>query len=162
MECEGGEPVALRWIAWKILLSYLIAVTGSQCSTLDQDLHLGLPEVMILTCISYTPAIQLMEKWRNTVDLRRKMLLRVLASIALGGCGIWSMHFAGMNALELTLGDGSVLATNFDVGLTVLSLAAAIVGAFIGLNIASKDPFFLEVEADKRRNILVWSSSFDI
>ncbi|KAG2508633.1 hypothetical protein BBO99_00008900 [Phytophthora kernoviae] len=79
----------------------------------------------------------------------------LLSSVALGGCGIWCMHFTGMNALRLTREDGSVLSVNFEAGLTALSFICAVGGVFIGLKIASADPFFLELEQEKRKNILV-------
>lgn len=46
---------------------------------------------------------------------------------ALGGAGIWSMHFIGMIAYEIPM------EINYDLGLTVLSLILAIVVVGIGL-----------------------------
>ncbi|KAF4045430.1 Bacterial signaling protein N terminal repeat domain-containing protein [Phytophthora infestans] len=125
------EEISQHWLVSKIFLSYLIAITGSFCT------------------------IQLMEKWRSAIDTRDKLILMLLSSIALGGCGIWCMHFTGMNALELTRDDGSVLTVDFEAGLTILSFICAVGGVFVGLKIASADPFFLELEQEKRKNILV-------
>lgn len=96
-----------------------------------------------------------MEKWRSAIETRDKFILLLLSSVALGGCGIWSMHFTGMNALELIREDGSVLTVDFEAGLTILSFICAVGGVFVGLKIASADPFFLELEQEKRKNILV-------
>lgn len=96
-----------------------------------------------------------MEKWRSAIDTRDKLILMLLSSIALGGCGIWCMHFTGMNALELTRDDGSVLTVDFEAGLTILSFICAVGGVFVGLKIASADPFFLELEQEKRKNIQI-------
>lgn len=96
-----------------------------------------------------------MEKWRGAIETRDKLILMLLSSVALGGCGIWCMHFTGMNALQLTREDGTVLAVDFEAGLTILSFICAVGGVFIGLKIASADPFFLELEQKKRKNILV-------
>ncbi|KAG6961872.1 hypothetical protein JG688_00008860 [Phytophthora aleatoria] len=125
------EEISQHWLVSKIFLSYLIAITGSFCT------------------------IQLMEKWRSAIDTRDKFILMLLSSIALGGCGIWCMHFTGMNALELTREDGSVLTVDFEAGMTILSFICAVGGVFVGLWIASADPFFLELEQEKRKNILV-------
>lgn len=95
-----------------------------------------------------------MEKWRSTTDPKWRLLLLALASVALGGCGIWSMHFRGMNALELILDDDSIVSIDFDPGLTALSFVAAIAGVFVGLQIACKDPFFLEIEQERRSAVL--------
>ncbi|KUF91217.1 hypothetical protein AM588_10002982 [Phytophthora nicotianae] len=125
------EGISQHWLVSKIFLSYLIAITGSFCT------------------------IQLMEKWRSAIDTRDKFILMLLSSIALGGCGIWCMHFTGMNALELSREDGSVLTVDFEAGLTILSFICAVGGVFVGLKIASADPFFLELEQEKRKSILV-------
>ncbi|EEY66449.1 uncharacterized protein PITG_21314 [Phytophthora infestans T30-4] len=79
--------------------------------------------------------IQLMEKWRSAIDTRDKLILMLLSSIALD--------------------DGSVLTVDFEAGLTILSFICAVGGVFVGLKIASADPFFLELEQEKRKNILV-------
>lgn len=86
---------------------------------------------------------------------RSKLFYLFLASVALGGCGIWSMHFTGMNALQLHLSNGVLLEINFELGLTILSFIFAIGGVFTGLKIASTDPFFLEMEQARRKEILV-------
>ncbi|RLN37641.1 hypothetical protein BBJ28_00007328 [Nothophytophthora sp. Chile5] len=122
-----GEEILQHWQASKIVLSYLIAVTGT---------------------------IQLMEKWRSAQNPKDKLVLLVLSSVALGGCGIWCMHFTGMTALQLTREDGSILPVDFEAGLTVLSFICAVLGVFVGLKIASTDPFFLEMEQEKRKSIL--------
>lgn len=85
----------------------------------------------------------------------RKLFLLALSSLALGGCGIWSMHFTGMNALGMRLDDGTLLEVNFEAGMTIVSFVFPVVGVFIGLKIASADPFFLEVEQSRRKAILV-------
>ena len=100
-------------------------------------------------------AIQLMEQWRRHEDGWKKLGLVVMASIALGACGIWATHFTGMNALELQLDDGTTLSMSYEAGMTFLSLAAAVVGVLAGLRIASFDPFFLEMEQEERASMLV-------
>lgn len=64
------------------------------------------------------------------------------------------MHFTGMGALNMTLDDGSILIVNFEGGMTILSLIFPVLGVFIGLKIASEDPFFLEMEQSRRKAIL--------
>ncbi|RLN37645.1 hypothetical protein BBJ28_00007330 [Nothophytophthora sp. Chile5] len=96
-----------------------------------------------------------MEKWRSVTEPKAKLVLLVLSSVALGGCGIWCMHFTGMTALQLTREDGSILPVDFEAGLTVLSFLSAVLGVFVGLKIASTDPFFLEMEQEERKNLLL-------
>ncbi|RLN37640.1 hypothetical protein BBJ28_00007329 [Nothophytophthora sp. Chile5] len=103
-----------------------------------------------------------MEKWRSVTEPKAKLVLLVLSSVALGGCGIWCMHFTGMTALQLTREDGSILPVDFEAGLTVLSFLSAVLGVFVGLKIASTDPFFLEMEQEERKNLLVRSKAFDL
>jgi NO-binding membrane sensor protein with MHYT domain len=96
-----------------------------------------------------------MEQWRQYETAGMKLLLMVLSAITLAGCGIWCTHFTGMNALDLVLDDGTALEIHFEVGLTILSFIFPVVGVFVGLKIASTDPFFLEVEATRRKNMMV-------
>lgn len=120
------------WNVETVVLSYVIAVTGSFCT------------------------IQVMEQWRLQESRRHKRKLLALAAIALGGCGIWAMHFTGMQALEIHLKDGTRVDVDFHVGLTIVSFVLAILGVLIGLKVASRDPFFLELE-DSRRKAMVAS-----
>jgi len=96
-----------------------------------------------------------MEQWRMQETKRMKTFYLFLAAVALGGCGIWSMHFTGMNALQMRLNNGMLLEVDFELGLTILSFIFAVAGVFIGLKIASTDPFFLEIEQARRKEILV-------
>ncbi|TMW55679.1 hypothetical protein Poli38472_010561 [Pythium oligandrum] len=99
-------------------------------------------------------AIQVMEQWRSQENKWKKLLLLGLSSLALGGCGIWSMHFTGMNALRIELNDSTMLEVNFEGGITILSFVFAVLGVFVGLKIASTDPFFLEIEHSRRKELL--------
>ncbi|MFC9997229.1 MHYT domain-containing protein [Nocardia sp. NPDC127526] len=55
----------------------------------------------------------------------------VAAAVALGGCGIWVMHFTAMLGFAIT--DATI---RYDVPMTALSAAIAIVVVWIGLSIA--------------------------
>lgn len=104
---------------------------------------------------SNTEAIQLMEEWRCVEELRHKRLFLLLSSVSLGGCAIWCMHFTGMTALSLQFDIGIEVEIDYELSFTALSLAFAVVGVFIELKIASIDPFFWEMEAQHRQNMLV-------
>lgn len=160
------HSISQHWSVDTISLSYLIAITGSYCSTFA---CIRVPCVAMrprrgrsrrLTgfdaCALYVcaPAIQLMEQWRVQESRKRKLFLLALSSFSLGGCGIWCMHFTGMNAFDMILDDGSRLEVNFELGFTILSLIFPVIGVFIGLKIASEDPFFLEMEQSRRKEIL--------
>lgn len=96
-----------------------------------------------------------MEQWRQYERRGTKRALLAVSAFALGGCGIWCTHFTGMNALELKLQDGTQLEINFEPGLTFISFVFPVLGVFVGLPIASRDPFFLEIEVKRRNDLLV-------
>jgi len=71
---------------------------------------------------------------RVPVCEKSKLGFWVLSSgLALGGGGIWSMHFIAMLAMDMPF------AMQFDIGLTVLSLVIAIVFVSIGIIVAGRD-----------------------
>lgn len=63
-----------------------------------------------------------------------KMGAAITAGIALGGIGVWSMHFIGMLALKMDVSSGFGMIEN------AISLAAAITCTSAALIIVSKDP----------------------
>ena len=77
-----------------------------------------------------------------------KRKLMFMSSVALGGCGIWSAHFVGINAMQLTA-DGVRLEMYFEPVLTSISMLSAVFFVFVGVLIASKDPFFVEIQEDQ-------------
>ena len=94
-----------------------------------------------------------MEQWRLESSAYESRKLMRMASVALGACGIWSMHFVGMNALQLTA-DGIKLEMYFEPVLTFISLLSAVLAVFGGLLIASKDPFFVNIQESRRNDLL--------
>jgi NO-binding membrane sensor protein with MHYT domain len=62
-------------------------------------------------------------------------------SISVGGCAIWSMHFAGMAALRIE-SEGDNLTLSYNTGVTILSLLVAIACVYLGLFISSRDRVF--------------------
>ena len=58
----------------------------------------------------------------------------VAAGLALGGIGVWSMHFIGMLALKLDVGSAYAL---FETG---VSLLAAVVGSAVALGFVARAP----------------------
>lgn len=90
-------------------------------------------------------AVTLAELYRVVCRVHPKFisseLTLVLMSIAIGMGAIWSMHFVGMGALTLKV-DGKELETNYDIGITILSMLAAIICVYIGLYISSRDQMF--------------------
>lgn len=152
-----GATILQHWTGTRIVLSYLISVTGSYCSAwIDHAvLNDGSNFEKLNDALLLLTAIQLMEQWRRVEEPSFKRLLLLLSSLALGGCGIWCMHFTGMTALELRLENGVQLQIDFELGLTALSFMFAVAGVLVGLKIASSDPFFLEIEAERRKQMLV-------
>ncbi|CCI48111.1 unnamed protein product [Albugo candida] len=95
-----------------------------------------------------------MEQWRYEQRPRKKRTFLIIAAVVLGGGGIWSMHFTGMNALKIRLQNKQTLEIDFEGWLTILSFIFAVGGVLVGLLIASRDPFFLELEREKRAQLL--------
>ncbi|MFI5444613.1 MHYT domain-containing protein [Polaromonas sp. UC242_47] len=58
----------------------------------------------------------------------------VTAGVALGGIGVWAMHFIGMLALDLDL------ASSYSLIETVISLGAAILASSLALGFVAKAP----------------------
>lgn len=96
-----------------------------------------------------------MEQWRLTQDEKVKNHLLKLSSFALGGCTIWALHFTGMDALVLKTKEGRVLDMQYEGFLTIFSIIAPVTAMYIGLRIASRDGFFLAVQSEDRKLMLV-------
>lgn len=59
----------------------------------------------------------------------------LVAGIAFGGLGVWSMHFIGTLALRMPI------AVDYSIGITLLSLLAAVAAATWGLGIVAENPY---------------------
>jgi PAS domain S-box-containing protein len=107
------------------------------CGARPGDLTGGHDSVLVAVSIAiavlgaYT-ALDLAGRMRNAEDGGRHFWW-ALSAIAMGG-SIWSMHFVAMLAFSLPFPIG------YDIGLTLLSLFAAIVMSGIGLYIAGRRP----------------------
>ena len=116
---ESDEYETLRWNAQLIALSYFSAVLGALLS------------------------LDMLEEARNAQKSSREAFLFFLVSsaIGLGVCGIWTMHFIGMLALDI---EGVEI--QYDLFLCLLSAIVAIVFVFAGFYTAmgsgfkAKDP----------------------
>src|SRR5262252_8699935 len=105
------DVVTYRWDFVFIALSYLAAVTGSFAA---------------LQCAVAIPQGQGRVNWNA----------RRAAAIALGGGGIWYMHFIGMSAFDAP----RQLLLRYDLLTTVASMVAAIIVAAAALYIVGRDP----------------------
>lgn len=92
---------------WLVSLSYIVSVIGAFTS------------------------LELAGHVINQKHSAKRLLWIIAAAVALGGGGIWSMHFIAMLAFKLPI------AVNYDIVLTVASLIAAIIVASIGLYIVT-------------------------
>ncbi|KAG6595976.1 putative signaling protein [Phytophthora cinnamomi] len=95
---EDGVGIRQHWSWAMILLLFMISTPRSYCT------------------------IQLMENRRRMKSVTQKRVMPALSSLALGGCGIWCMHFTGMPSLDLETEDGSALEMDFELGLTILPI----------------------------------------
>jgi methyl-accepting chemotaxis protein PixJ len=92
---------------WFVILSYVVSVFGS-----------------------FT-ALELAGRVIEEAHKMKRLLWILAASVALGGGGIWSMHFIAMLAFKLPI------AVNYDIALTAASLIAAIMVTGVGLFIVT-------------------------
>lgn len=92
---------------WLVLLSYLVSVLGS-FTALELAGHV-------------------LEEKKNF----KRMLWIIVGGIALGGGGVWAMHFIAILAFKLPI------VVTYDVTLTVVSLVVAVVVVSIGLYIVT-------------------------
>ena len=102
-----GQLLSPRYDLGTVALSYVISFFGS---------------LLALLC-----AHKMVRK-DGTLDL----LMLAGGAVALGGIGIWSMHFIGMVAYRLPV------AIAYDVPLVALSLLAAMAAAALALCVASR------------------------
>lgn len=92
---------------WFVILSYVVSVFGS-----------------------FT-ALELAGRVIEEAHKMKRLLWIVAAAVALGGGGIWSMHFIAMLAFKLPI------PVNYDITMTAASLIAAIAVTGIGLYIVT-------------------------
>ena len=78
-------------------------------------------------------ALSATDKLRSTQGIKHTRQI-LMAGIALGGIGVWSMHFIGMLSLQLPLG------ISYSIGETIISLIAAIAASAWGLSIVAVNP----------------------
>ena len=105
MEPLLGQLLVPQYSLVLVLLSYVISFFGS---------------VLALQCAQW------MFRKNGTLDWG----LTICAAVALGGIGIWSMHFIGMQAYRLSV------PIAYDLVLTSISLVAAIVISGVALYLA--------------------------
>src|SRR5215471_11740466 len=106
-----GDVVPFRWDLALIGLSYAAAVAGSFAA---------------LQCATAIP------QGRGRVNWNALWA----AAIALGGGGIWYMHFIGMSALDMP----RALLVSYDLLRTVASMIAAILVAGAALYLVGRNP----------------------
>lgn len=94
------------------------------------DLTLVALSILIATAASYT-ALDLAGRIRATKGWASHAWLAT-AAIAMGG-GIWSMHFVAMLAFHMP-----GMAVNYDVALTLLSLAVPILVTGVGFFVVNR------------------------
>lgn len=107
MELVLGQLLVPKYSLALVLLSYFISFLGS---------------LLALQCA----------KWMFRKNGSLDWELALCAAVALGGIGIWSMHFIGMQAYRLAV------PITYDLLLTVISLLAAIAISGIALYLAGK------------------------
>mmetsp|Transcript_8478 Transcript_8478/g.8604 ORF Transcript_8478/g.8604 Transcript_8478/m.8604 type:complete len:114 (+) Transcript_8478:237-578(+) len=70
-------------------------------------------------------------------------------AISVGGVGVWSMHFIGMQAMVIhDLRNDMDISIEYDIALTLVSLVAVIIFVFAGMWIATRDRVFFKSTTD--------------
>lgn len=107
-----GEIVPLSFASSLVILSFLVAAYGAYVA---------------LTAAAHVRAA--------AADGQRWLPYVAIAAVALGGIGIWSMHFIGM------LSQSMPFAAGYEVGLTVLSFLLAVLCSGLALWYVAKARF---------------------
>ncbi len=84
----------------------------------------------LIACLAAYAAIDMVQRIRENREHEKRWL--VLGAVMMG-CGIWTMHFIGMQSFSLPF------ELSYDTGKTVLSLVAAIAVALLALWASSRD-----------------------
>mmetsp|Transcript_4077 Transcript_4077/g.4481 ORF Transcript_4077/g.4481 Transcript_4077/m.4481 type:complete len:352 (+) Transcript_4077:30-1085(+) len=71
-----------------------------------------------------------------------------LIGLSIGGVAIWSMHFLGMSAMTLTDSSGNDVRIDFNVGVSIFSVFAAVLSVIGGVVVASRDVMFAKSKAE--------------
>lgn len=113
---------------------------------LECNMHPGLVALsVIISFVGCYLSVSLGDHYRMCVKLHGKLLnpagTLVVMAVTIGGAAIWCMHFAGMSAMTLSSDQGNV-PIKFNVILTAVSFAAALVSVYAGLYICSLDRIF--------------------
>ncbi|KAJ9092370.1 hypothetical protein QFC21_006872 [Naganishia friedmannii] len=93
-------PLEMKWHLPLVFTSYFISALGGYTST------------------------QLMAQVRASKGVKSRIAWIGLASVVFGGCGIWSMHFVSMLALDLNI------PVSYNIPVTILSAIVAILATF--------------------------------
>lgn len=84
---------------------------------------------------------------RRLDSVRQKWKWFALMGIALGGIGIWCMHFIGMASLSISVNDQEV-DLEFNVLISIVSLIVVVVLTTIGVAVSSQDPLFMKTKGE--------------
>ncbi|CEO95187.1 hypothetical protein PBRA_003953 [Plasmodiophora brassicae] len=110
----------------------------------------------LVSLIGATTAIALNDLRRKSTTTGRSRALLAAVSFCIGGIAVFMMHFVGMGGIILISPDtGLPMPITYDVLLTLLSILVAVAGAWLGLFIVSKDPFWAEVVREKRVALMI-------
>jgi NO-binding membrane sensor protein with MHYT domain len=72
----------------------------------------------------------------------------ILMGCALGGVGIWCMHFIGMSAMRMEDSAGNILTFYYNIPITITSLIVAMVVTSLGMMIMSYDRLFAKTKKE--------------
>jgi NO-binding membrane sensor protein with MHYT domain len=106
----------------------------------------GLSFLGTYTTTTLSEQYRVSQKMKNT---SRKQFYLLAMALNTGGVAIWSMHFVGMGALVLReRSSQKIMEQYFDVVLTLLSMFCSIVSVYLGIYVASYDPFYRKEPAE--------------
>jgi NO-binding membrane sensor protein with MHYT domain len=132
---DASEDFKVSWNAATIVLSVGVSFLGSYA------------------CITLYEQYRLCTRESKPQVLTPNMLL-VMMALSVGGVAIWSMHFIGMSALDLTMPNGEKEDFRYRIDLTVTSLACVLVFSYFGLVVASSDNQFMVDQNDVIANFI--------
>jgi NO-binding membrane sensor protein with MHYT domain len=93
---------------------------------------------------------QLRLSYLRTTDnsVYEKLKWFILMGCALGGVGIWCMHFIGMSAMRMEDSQGNILTFYYNIPITIASLIVAMVVTSLGMMIMSYDRLFAKTKKE--------------
>jgi NO-binding membrane sensor protein with MHYT domain len=113
-----------------VLVSYAVAFLGSY----------------LTICLCEQLRLSYLRTTDNSIGEKLKWF--IFMGCALGGVGIWAMHFIGMSAMRMEDSSGNAITFYYNIPITIASLIVAMVVTSLGMTIMSYDRLFAKTKKE--------------